>query len=296
MKIKYLPSKITSTINGYELLLRLHNDLEYLYCEDIKISFKNVEWFEANLVAILGAIIEDLENKKNRIKLVELDSFLGKNDILNRNGFFPHYGHTPTKSRFNMDTQIPYKKFREEEANLYNQYIQKELLDKKEFPSHSILLGHEIKRSIFELFENARTHGKCNNIHTCGQFYPQKKRLHITIVDSGKTIVANVTDFLKQKIPSSECIHWAMKNGNTTKVGNTPGGLGLGLIFDFINLNKGKMQVVSSNGYWELMQGEIKKYDLNFRFNGTIVNLEFDISDNLHYSFQDEMIDLDNIF
>jgi hypothetical protein len=65
MRIEYLPSKITSEINGYELLLRLHNDLIIYENEDIKISFKNVLWLEANLVAILGAIIEDLEDKNN---------------------------------------------------------------------------------------------------------------------------------------------------------------------------------------------------------------------------------------
>ena len=86
------------------------------------------------------------------------------------------------------------------------------------------------------MFENARTHGKCKNIHTCGQFYPTRKKLHITIVDTGKTIVNNVNDFLNKGMSSSECINWAMETGNTTKVGNTPGGLGLGLIFEFINL------------------------------------------------------------
>lgn len=56
------------------------------------------------------------------------------------------------------------------------------------------------------------------------------------------------------------------------------------------------MQIISSNGYWELREGKIKKYDLNFSFNGTIANLEFDISENIHYSFKDEINDLNNIF
>ena len=296
MRIEYLPSKITSEINGYELLLRLHNDLIIYENEDIQISFKNVLWLEANLVAILGAIIEDLEEKNNRVSLIQVDSYLKKNDILHRNGFLPHYGYEKIKSPNNMETQIPYKKFKEGEANLYNDYIQTKLLDNKEFQKHSERLGYEIKRNIFELFENARTHGKCKNIHTCGQFYPTRKKLHITIVDSGKAIVTNVTNFLKEEMSPSECINWAMEIGNTTKVGNTPGGLGLGLIFEFINLNKGKMQIISSNGYWELREGKIKKYDLNFSFNGTIANLEFDISENIHYSFKDEINDLNNIF
>ncbi|EKT4502381.1 hypothetical protein AAIP31_002290 [Flavobacterium psychrophilum] len=295
MKIIYIPSKVTSHINGYELLLRLHNDLSNCKNEEIQISFKNVFWFEANLVAILGAIIEDLEDRNNIIVIIDVENFKNKNDILFRNGFLPHYGIF-SDSLFSSSTQIPYKKFREGEPHLYNSYIQTELLDNKDFPSHTERLGNEIKRNIYELFENARTHGKCKNIHTCGQFYPTRKKLHITIVDTGKTIVNNVRDFLKIEMNSSECIAWAMATGNTTKNGNTPGGLGLGLIFDFINLNKGKIQIVSSNGYWELREGIISKTDLNFSFDGTIANLEFDLTEDKHYRLKNEVSELDNIF
>lgn len=295
MKIVYIPSKITSDVNGYELLLRLQNDLSHFIGEDIYISFKNVYWFEANLVAILGAIIEDLENRHNRVKIIDAEYFRLKNDILFRNGFFPQYGIT-SSSLFSSSTQIPYMKFKEHEPQLYNDYIQSELLDNTDFPRHSEKLGGEIKRNIFELFENARTHGKCKHIHTCGQFYPTRKKLHITIVDTGQTIVNNVKDFLKKDMQSSEYIDWAMETGNTTKVGNIPGGLGLGLIFEFINLNKGKIQVVSSNGYWELREGKINKHDLNFSFGGTIANLEFDLTENNHYSLADEVPQFDIIF
>lgn len=295
MKVVYIPAKITSHINGYELLLRLHNDLAEYENEEIHISFKYVFWFEANLVAILGAIIENLEERKNKVLIIDSTFFTNKNDILSRNGFLPHYGIN-TISLNNSSTQIPYKKFKEGEPHLYNEYIQKELLENNDFPRHSLRLGSEIKRNIYELFENARTHGKCKNIHTCGQFYPQRKKLHITIVDTGKTIINNVKEFLKIDMNSSECINWAMKTGNTTKIGNTPGGLGLGLIFEFINVNKGKIQIVSSNGYWELREGKISKYDLDFSFDGTIANLEFDLTENKHYSFRDEITELNNIF
>lgn len=295
MKIVYLPSKITSHIDGYELLLRIHNDMSHYFGEMIGISFKNVFWFEANLVAILAAIIEDLEDRHNIVKLIDSEYFRQKNDILFRNGFFPQHGITHS-SLFDSSTQIPYKKFKEGEAQQYNDYIQKELIDNKDFPRHSDRLGNEIKRNIFELFENARTHGRCKHIHTCGQFYPTRKKLHITIVDTGKTIVSNVRDFHGYEMIPSQCIEWAMETGNTTKVGNTPGGLGLGLIFEFININKGKMQVVSSNGYWELREGKIYKADINFSFSGTISNLEFDLSADNHYSLADEIPELNNIF
>jgi len=290
MKV-YFPNKITSAIGGYEMLLRFHNDLIHLENTSIEISFFNVSWFEANLVAILGAIIENLESKGNIVSIIECNM---NNDILTRNGFLTNFGFKPALSL--NTTQIPYRKFLENQPHLYNQYIQEELLDKSEFPKHSERLGNEIKRNIYELFENARTHGKCSQIHTCGQFYPQRKKLHITIVDTGNTIINNVRKYLNQDLLSSECIDWAMQSGNTTKTGAISGGLGLGIIFDFINLNQGKIQIISSNGYWELRERKITKVDMNFSFAGTIANLEFDLKDDSIYSFADESFSLDNIF
>lgn len=279
------------------MLLRFHEDLSHLTNSNIIISFKNVSWIEANLVAILGAIIEDLEQKGNIINIV--DRVKSSNDILIRNEFLTNYGYAAISDKFS--SQIPYRKFTHEQSNEYNLYIQKELLEKREFPKHSLKLQKEIKRNIYELFENARTHGRCNFIHTCGQFYPTRKKLHITIVDTGDTIIKNVRDYLSlPKKLSSECIEWAIRSGNTTKTGNISGGLGLGLIFDFISLNEGSIQIISSNGYFELRDKKVLKNDLNFSFNGTIVNLEFDIKNReTFYHFKDEKfndIDINNIF
>lgn len=292
---RYIPSRVTSAVAGYESLLRLHNDLSSAQNQVIQISFKHVIWLEANLCAILGAIIEGLESRANVITLVDCEKFQQKSDILSRNGFFKHYGVQIPITREHK-TPISYRMFKEKEAIPYNRYIQEELIDNPAFPRHSERLGKKIKENIYELFENARTHGKCNHIHTCGQFYPNKQKLHITIVDTGDTITNNVQRFLKDKLPPCECIHWAMQLGNTTKKGNIPGGLGLGLIFEFINLNKGKIQIISSNGYWEFREGKTTKEDLNFGFSGTIANLEFDLSENKMYLLQDETIDLDSIF
>jgi len=289
MKI-YLPTKITSSIDGYELLLRFQNDLSQLQNTTIEISFLNIQWFEANLVAVLGAIIEYLESKGNTIRIVEYETFIEKTDILFRNKFFPQHRVSTDRPLLDSSTQIPYKKFKDYEESLYNDYIQNELLNNTDFPRHSTRLGREIRRSIFELFENARTHGKCNYIHTCGQFFPTKKKLNITIVDTGKTIVGNVQEYLGKNKNSSDCIDWAMKMNNTTKTGDIPGGLGLGLIFEFININKGKIQVISSNGYWELTNGSVFYTDINFSFSGTIVNLEFILKEGETYRFHDEPI------
>ena len=56
-----------------------------------------------------------------------------------------------------------------------------------------------------------------------------------------------------------------------------------------------KIQIISSDGYWELRRGKIHKQELNFSFPRTIANLEFNLSDTNEYILKEE-IDLDNIF
>lgn len=114
------------------------------------------------------------------------------------------------------------------------------MLVKKDFPKHTSLLGKRICTSIFEVFENARTHGKCQWIHTCEQYYPQKhpSRFDITVVDADKTIHKNVNDYFQGKavFSASDAIDWAIQYGHTTKKEQT-GGLGLDLLKEELDVS-----------------------------------------------------------
>lgn len=86
-----------------------------------------------------------------------------------------------------------------------------------------------------------------------------------------------------------------MEKGNTTKTGSNPGGLGLSIIFEFIKINGGKIQVISSNGFYEFSNNKILTKKLNYTFDGTLVNLRFNLNDNNYYSLIEEE-DFENIF
>ncbi|MCL5055576.1 MAG: hypothetical protein M1169_06475 [Firmicutes bacterium] len=86
---------------------------------------------------------------------------------------------------------------------------------------HGLFLKEEIEFSnilIKNLLENART------------------REPLTIVDLGKTIKTGVNNFLKKNLSGIEYIAWAVEEGNTTKRGTIPGGLGLSLIREFLKI------------------------------------------------------------
>jgi hypothetical protein len=279
---KYLPSKIASHSTSYELLFRLYNDLKTYRNQQILISFKNVTWVEANLTSILGALIEDLSLQGNIINFIEFDNFFKKSDILIRNGFADYYKIQHNKTSFNnYNTHLPYKVYNSNNQVDHINYVKNEIIASEHFPNEfeSEDIREEIKTNICEIFVNAQTHGECENIHVCGQFYPLKKNFNITIVDSGVTIKNNVHKYIgNPNISASDCINWAMIMNNTTKNKTTPGGIGLGELLNHIKDNDGRIQVISSNGFWEYYNGSVTKYDMNFNFEGTIVNIMFNLS------------------
>jgi hypothetical protein len=243
------------------------------------------------LSAVLGAICAQFDNE--RIRFINLSSTLEKE--LHRNQYLSYIDNSV--DQFFDDDVITYRKFTPYADIEFIEYIRTELLSKPDFPKHSNLLGKKINESIFEVFENARTHGHCKHIFTCGQYYPQKtiKKLDMTIVDMGKTIKTNVNEYLKTVLSGSETITWALEYGNTTKTGTVSGGLGLDIIMEFIKLNKGKVQIVSSDGYWEFSKGKKITRLFKHSFPGTIFNIEFNLDDQDFYYLKEE-ISLDDIF
>jgi hypothetical protein len=279
IKIK-IPTRISSDIEGYSRLLELYQQVKNLEVREIIFDFSSTIWFEANLAAVFGVIADYANENENSISLQGMSYRI--ENILKRNGFLLEYGIG--KEDDIHGTTISYKKFNPQQGLNFSKYIKQELLSKPDFPSLSKLLAKKISESIYELFENARTHGKCNHIYTCGQYYPNKRpaRINITIVDLGVSIKKNVNSYLRKNDKSlktgPDAINWAIQKGNTTKTGNISGGLGLDLVMEFLKLNKGKIQIVSSDGFWEYRNGKIDMKILDDIFKGTIVNIEFNLS------------------
>ena len=281
---------IKSNFDGYNYLCSLYHQLKIYKDKYITFNFSKANFIEANLCALIGTIFEMLEENNNIVSLENINHKIA--NILRKNSFLIKYGYPTLNDRF--DTSLKYERLNPQEETKFYGYIKDELFSKTDFPSLSNRLRSEITKNIFELYENARTHGKCNFIHICGQFFPKapKKPLHFTIVDKGITIKENVCNFLAESLSGSETIQWAIVRGNSTK--QEVGGLGLGIIFEFIKLNKGKIHIISADGYYEFSNGQETTKTLSNPFEGTLVNLTFDLTDKHHYYLEEES--LDNIF
>lgn len=300
-----IEKNIRSNKEGFECFSFIYQQIIDSNSKEIVLDFKKNVWFDANLSAILGAVIERVRRDGFSVIPAEIQSNVS--NVFNRNGFMS-LGNTkaPIKT---SDPEVSYRRFRLDENEIFSNYIDSELLSKDAFPKQSKGLKRKMIENIFEIFGNAKLHGRCDGIYTCGHCYPKnelntRSRLDFTMVDIGNTFLENVNYYMNvHHKPLFDCPHeaiaWAMIKGNTTKIEHT-GGLGLGLLLEFLELNNGRMQVVSDKGFWEYNGATRKKNDkdklLSSKFPGTIVNIEFNIDDTNFYSLTTETVPVNNIF
>ncbi len=282
-KVFKIPGNVNSDFKGYSFLSKLHYELEQIAFEEIDLDFSKNTWFEANLCAALGAIINKANSNFNNISIINLKQ--KQKNIFSRNHFLAAFGGEKIIDR--NETTIKYRRNKLSDDKLIKEFLDKELITKPDFPKLSVAAKGEIIRSIFEIYSNAVIHGDCTEVFSCGQFFPQRvpSCIDFTIVDIGRTIPKNVNDFLKTDASGIDTIHWALLENNTTKPKekNIPGGLGLKIIKDFARLNRGKIQIASGNGYYQLEKGREKFISLTHPFPGTLVNLEFNLNDQSFY-------------
>ncbi len=288
-----LPRRVSSNYEGYNSLVKLYQKSKGITFDTVIFDFASCTWFEANLCSVLGSICNKLEFDINTVKFIKMNSSIEK--IFRKNEFLKHFGGESIDDVY--QTTIKYRRYKSTEQSLFKEYLNKELLSKDEMPEMSMLLQKKINESIFEIFENAITHGNSKYVFSCGQYYPNKTppRIDFTIVDLGNTIKANVNNFLGAEKSGAEAIEWAVKAKNTTKTGNTPGGLGLKVIREFLKMNKGKMQIASGDGFWSQDKNSSTFVrELEDNFEGTIVNLEFNIEDSSSYILSEEVRNINN--
>lgn len=287
-KVFKIPASVSSDFNGYAFFSNLHQELEQLEFEEIELDFSKNTWFAANLCAALGAIINQAKADFNNITIKDLKP--KQEDIFSRNHFLAAFGGEKISDR--NETTIKYRRNKLADDKLIKEFLDKELINKPDFPKLSLAAKGEIIRSIFEIYSNAVIHGDCTEVFSCGQFYPQRTPscIDFTIVDVGRTIRKNVQEYLNIEISGIDAIKWAMHANNTTKPKekNIPGGLGLKIIKDFAKMNRGKIQIASGNGYYQLEKGSEKFLELPHDFPGTLVNLEFNLDDKSFYYLKRE--------
>ena len=297
----YLEGNIRSNKLGYESLAVCYHRIIYSKEKKVVLRFDKALSFDVNLAAVLGAIFHHL--KVNGIECIAKGFDSETQKTLIRNGF--HFSENKASIK-SSEPYVCYQQFRLDSSDSFKKYVTDQLLNKDSFPKHSDGLKKEMVKNIFEIFENAN-HGDCSHVFTCGHHYPQyannRSRLDFTIVDIGRTFFHNINKHrlrnnISQILSPYDSIDWAVQKGNTTKI--ETGGLGLGLLLEFLDLNKGRMQILSGKGFWEY-DGEARAKNeeektIKSEFPGSIINIEFNLDDTNSYSLTSEKKEFSGIF
>lgn len=287
-EILKVSSNINTNYNSHSELSELCARLADIIAKEVSLDFSKVDFIASNQFAILGCMLDTYRSQypNTAIYFTYLKKSIQK--TIQKNGFHTHLGIEGLPDIHN--TTIPYTIFDINEINEFEKYIILRIFERQDIPKMSEMVKSKIIDNILEIFNNVKEHTHSSKVYTCGQYFPRKSLLYFTIVDSGETIPYNVNTYCSSKnikVPDKP-LEWAIAPGNTTRQVNTPGGLGLSLLRDFIELNMGQLYIVSGNETYEQNGNDTRHMYMEHSFPGTIVTVVFNLSDETTYHMDSE--------
>lgn len=277
---------IRSNYCGFDSIGHIAKQTKALFWDSVELNLSLCSFFEANMAAPLYSVIAQLRDDLNDVSISDVPT--GVKTILRKNKFLTVFNQSELTDT--NQTTLPFKIFKLNAGDQFSDYLDT-FMKGRGIPVMSEGLTKRFRQSLFEIFLNASIHSDSKSgIFVCGQFYPQKHRMDFTIADAGIGIRENVRKYTGiEKLNSCKAIEWAMTEGNTTKTGRQPGGLGLKLIKEFIQMNKGKIQIVSRYGYFEFHANGESIQKMNNDFPGTCINIEINTEDRSSYCLKSEL-------
>lgn len=279
----YQCNKLINSEEGYQCLAELYAEYKDTLFDQIDISISG--FMDANMASPLGAILDRFREQLNTVNILLTNN--AAQTILQKNTFLCNYSYAQIMDTNN--TALPYQRYKTTDSLHFVKYVDRWLLSRGEMPTLSPKLKTEILGGITEIFANSSIHAESEFIYVCGQFFPNKCLLCLTITDIGNGIRNTINKANGYNLDSIEAIKWAMIDGNTTKT-DTPGGYGFDILKKLILRNKGILQIVSNDGFYQ-MEAQSEKYKcLNNDFPGTVVSLQFRTDDYHSYHLKGEYL------
>jgi hypothetical protein len=242
--------------------------------EVVEFDFTDCGFLKQNAVAFLGGLARLIQYRGGQVVFCwdTLKSAIHTN--LAQNGFIGAFGGQLGPWSGNS---IPFREDSTQEAHGFEDYLTCLWLGRG-WVNVSPGLRDAIVGHMAEIYLNAFDHGQSPiGVFACGQHFPKKHELNLTIVDFGVGIPSNVrlfkaSAFAPEQLRAAKCMEWAFQRGTSTKTGMGRG-LGLDLLQDFVRQNGGRLEMFSHEGYALVAEGKVTFAERTSFFEGTLVNI-----------------------
>lgn len=281
-----IPRNLSTDIDSYNFFSSFSEKTRSLKQENILVDFIANEWIDINACSILAALIHEAISNYNIVDFINVSPEV--DELFTYNQFYKTVFNDKYEEIAFYGSEMPCLRFLKSESVQFVKYIDEGLLSMSQLPKMTLQLKKKINERLLEIFSNAHEHGNCLMFYSSGQYSIKKGIITMTLCNTGKTIRNNVNNFFNSKVSATQALEWAVVEGNTTRKGNIPGGLGISLLREFLQHNGGYLQIISCNGFWEEKKGKITTRTLNSRFSGTIVNIVINITDVKSYKLSSE--------
>lgn len=166
-------------INTYHLISQSDARIVYL-------DMEKVEFIAANLFAVLGGMFAELcAVKKQKIVFRSVKRKI--RTVMQKNGFGAHFHFEKIVDEYH--TTIEYRRFRADTIDLeqFEKYIFLNVFQHKDMPDMSEEVRDIMIDNFLEMFNNVIDHTEAEFVYACGQVFPWKKKVVLSIVDFGTT-------------------------------------------------------------------------------------------------------------
>src|SRR5208283_4930747 len=181
------------------------------------VEFNDCQFLQQNAVILLGGMARAVVNRGGAVRFLSDTMTAAVRENLRRNGFLSVFGgERAPKAKGNS---IPYREHGNADKAEVMDYLRCEWLGRG-WISISDQLRDAIIGDVWEIYTNATEHSESPiGVISCGQYYPKKRRIKLTVVDYGIGIPGNVRRFTKRMVSASSALKWAFTSGTSTKPG-----------------------------------------------------------------------------
>jgi hypothetical protein len=270
---------IYTDFEGNKSLLDFYNFAKKLSNCTINLNFDGINFFEANLCALLYAMIYHLKLTRNIKVFIDFKTVGRALNVLSRNGFFSHIAGNQFQFKpfDNRDSTIPLSTFSINDADSFCNYIENDFLHQRGLDGIKFTDKEKVKTSYFEIFDNVGIHANTTApVFVCGQYFPSQSELKLTMVDLGDGFLKKIAAYTKDTdriTTAKDAISWAIR-GHSTKV-DAKGGTGLKKIFIFCANSGGSFHIVTNDCYYNQTIKSMTNQTITNHFTGTTIHLIF---------------------